>query len=71
MIKEAIQALVSGRSLTTEEATSVMEEIMQGEATPAQPHMLAPFPKLALCDLVNPVFVGHVNRPAICTVKFL
>ena len=36
MIKEAIQALVSGRSLTTEEAASVMEEIMQGEVTPAQ-----------------------------------
>ncbi len=36
MIKEAIGALVSGRSLTMEEAASVMEEIMQGEATPAQ-----------------------------------
>jgi anthranilate phosphoribosyltransferase len=36
MIKEAIAALVSGRSLTTEEASSVMEEIMRGEATPAQ-----------------------------------
>lgn len=36
MIREAIQALVSGRSLTTEEAASVMEEVMQGEVTPAQ-----------------------------------
>jgi len=36
MIKEAIQALVSGRSLTMEEAAAVMEEIMQGEVTPAQ-----------------------------------
>ncbi|GAI26524.1 unnamed protein product, partial [marine sediment metagenome] len=36
MIREAIQTLVSGRSLTMEEAASVMEEIMQGEATPAQ-----------------------------------
>jgi len=36
MIKEAIQALVSGHSLTAEEAASVMEEIMRGEATPAQ-----------------------------------
>ena len=36
MIKEAIQTLISGHSLTTEEAASVMEEIMQGEATPAQ-----------------------------------
>jgi len=36
MIKEAIAALVSGRSLTTAEASSVMEEIMRGEATPAQ-----------------------------------
>ncbi|MCJ7655173.1 MAG: anthranilate phosphoribosyltransferase, partial [Dehalococcoidia bacterium] len=36
MIKEAIQMLVSGRSLTMEEAAEVMEEIMQGEATPAQ-----------------------------------
>lgn len=36
MIREAIQTLVSGRSLTTEEAAGAMEEIMQGEATPAQ-----------------------------------
>ncbi len=36
MIKEAIQSLISGNSLTMEEAASVMEEIMQGEATPAQ-----------------------------------
>ena len=36
MIREAIQAVVSGRSLTMEEAASVMEEIMEGEATPAQ-----------------------------------
>jgi len=36
MIKEAIATLISGRSLTMEEAASVMEEIMQGEATPAQ-----------------------------------
>ncbi len=36
MIREAIQSIVSGRSLTMEEAASVMEEIMQGEATPAQ-----------------------------------
>lgn len=36
MIKEAIQALVARRSLTMEEATRVMEEIMEGKATPAQ-----------------------------------
>ncbi len=36
MIREAIGALVSGRSLTMEEAASVMEEIMGGEVTPAQ-----------------------------------
>jgi anthranilate phosphoribosyltransferase len=36
MIKEAIAALVSGRSLLADEAAQVMEEIMQGEATPAQ-----------------------------------
>ncbi len=36
MIKEAIASIVSGHSLTMEEAASVMEEIMQGEATPAQ-----------------------------------
>ncbi len=36
MIREAIQTLVSGRSLTMEEAASVMEEIMEGQATPAQ-----------------------------------
>jgi anthranilate phosphoribosyltransferase len=36
MIREAIAALVEGRSLTEAEAASVMEEIMSGEATPAQ-----------------------------------
>jgi anthranilate phosphoribosyltransferase len=36
MIKEAIAGLVAGRSLTADEAAQVMEEIMQGEATPAQ-----------------------------------
>ncbi|MFC1963949.1 anthranilate phosphoribosyltransferase [Chloroflexota bacterium] len=36
MIKEAISKLIEGHSLTTEEASAVMEEIMQGEATPAQ-----------------------------------
>ena len=36
MIREAITRLVSGNSLTVEEAASVMEEIMQGKATPAQ-----------------------------------
>ncbi|MSQ15155.1 MAG: anthranilate phosphoribosyltransferase [Dehalococcoidia bacterium] len=36
MIREAIDALVAGRSLSTEEGSAVMEEIMTGEATPAQ-----------------------------------
>jgi len=36
VIKEAIEIVVNGRSLTFEQATSVMEEIMIGEATPAQ-----------------------------------
>lgn len=36
MIKEAINTLVSGNSLSFEEAAAVMEEIMSGEATPAQ-----------------------------------
>jgi anthranilate phosphoribosyltransferase len=36
VIKEAINLLVSGKSLTEEQAASVMEEIMNGEATPAQ-----------------------------------
>ncbi|MFC1989703.1 anthranilate phosphoribosyltransferase [Chloroflexota bacterium] len=36
MIREAIQTLVSGNSLSTEEAALVMEEIMGGEVTPAQ-----------------------------------
>ncbi|MFH1647274.1 MAG: anthranilate phosphoribosyltransferase [Chloroflexota bacterium] len=36
MIKEAISALVEGRSLTFEQASGAMEEIMGGEATPAQ-----------------------------------
>jgi len=36
LIKEAIQTLVTGRSLSEQKAASVMEEIMSGEATPAQ-----------------------------------
>lgn len=36
MIKEAINYLVSGSSLSFEQSTAVMEEIMSGEATPAQ-----------------------------------
>ncbi|MFC1915520.1 anthranilate phosphoribosyltransferase [Chloroflexota bacterium] len=36
MIREAIDTLVSGNSLNFEQATGVMEEIMGGEATPAQ-----------------------------------
>ena len=36
MIREAIDTLVSGRSLDFQEAASVMGEIMEGEATPAQ-----------------------------------
>lgn len=36
MIKEAIASLVSGRALCFDEAAKVMEEIMNGEATPAQ-----------------------------------
>ena len=36
MIREAIDTLVSGQSLTMEQAAGVMNEIMSGEATPAQ-----------------------------------
>lgn len=36
MIKEAIGTLVKGRSLSFEQAAGAMEEIMSGEATPAQ-----------------------------------
>ena len=36
MIKEAIETVVDSRSLTFKEAAAVMEEIMSGEATPAQ-----------------------------------
>ena len=36
MIRDAIKALVSGRSLGMEEAAGVMREVMEGEATPAQ-----------------------------------
>ncbi len=36
MIREAIDILVSGNSLSFEQATGVMEEIMSGETTPAQ-----------------------------------
>ena len=36
MIREAIEALVAGTSLTMDEASAVMREVMDGEATPAQ-----------------------------------
>ncbi len=36
MIKEAIAKLIYGKSLTASEASGVMGEIMEGEATPAQ-----------------------------------
>ena len=36
MIREAIEAVVSGESLSMEAAAQVMNEIMSGEATPAQ-----------------------------------
>jgi len=36
MIREAIAALITGKSLTADEAAQVMEEIMEGEVTPAQ-----------------------------------
>ncbi len=36
MIQEAISSVVSGHHLSAEEAAQVMEEIMTGEATPAQ-----------------------------------
>jgi anthranilate phosphoribosyltransferase len=36
MIKEAINLLVSGQSLTMEQATEVMEEMTSGQVTPAQ-----------------------------------
>lgn len=36
MIREAIDIVVSGHSLNREQATGVMQEIMEGEATPAQ-----------------------------------
>ena len=36
MIKEAIETLVTGKSLSADEASVVMAEIMDGQATPAQ-----------------------------------
>ena len=36
MIREAIEMLVNGKSLSTDEAGQTMNEIMTGEATPAQ-----------------------------------
>ncbi len=36
MIRDAIEALVSGDSLGMEDAAAVMREVMEGEATPAQ-----------------------------------
>ena len=36
MIRETMNALLAGKSLTTEQAEQVMDEIMSGDATPAQ-----------------------------------
>ena len=36
MIRDAIEELVAGNSLSTEQAAEAMNEIMSGEATPAQ-----------------------------------
>ena len=36
MIRELISALVEGRDLTQDEAVQAMDEMMEGEATPAQ-----------------------------------
>src|ERR671914_202491 len=36
MIQPALERLLEGRDLTREEARTVMEEVMRGEATPAQ-----------------------------------
>ncbi|MQG67731.1 MAG: anthranilate phosphoribosyltransferase, partial [SAR202 cluster bacterium] len=36
MIREAIEAVIDGNSLSLEEAASAMNEIMSGDATPAQ-----------------------------------
>ena len=36
MIQDAIETVVSGRHLSTEQASEAMEQIMTGEATPAQ-----------------------------------
>ncbi len=36
MIQDAIEIVVSGRDLTTDQASEAMEQIMTGEATPAQ-----------------------------------
>jgi anthranilate phosphoribosyltransferase len=36
MIREAIEAAIAGKSLSMDDATTVMREIMEGEATPAQ-----------------------------------
>ena len=36
MIQEAIEIVVSGRNLSTDQASDAMEQIMTGEATPAQ-----------------------------------
>ena len=36
MIQDAIQAVVEGQSLTSDQAAAAMDEIMSGEATPAQ-----------------------------------
>lgn len=36
MIREAIETIIGGKGLTQEEAAAVMNEIMEGEATPAQ-----------------------------------
>ena len=63
MIKEAIETLVSGRSLSFEQAAGVMEEIMGGEATPAQ------FGALVTALRIKGETVEEVQMPMIITPR--
>ncbi len=70
MIREAIGMLVGGQSLTTEQAAQVMEEIMSGEATPAQIGAFATALRLKEETVDEIVGLARVMRANAVPVKF-
>ena len=61
-IREAIQRVVEGRSLSQDEAAAVMGEMMEGQATPAQIAANVPAPTQAISTTHQPG--GWTKRPS-------